>query len=312
VGRPIDTIIQGDALNVLKTLDADSIDCCVTSPPYWALRDYKTEGQLGLEPMFNEYLDHLIEIFAEVKRVIKPTGAIWVNIGDTYGRGDGTTNKKQTIETNNDRHLSINPKTGYSKSLIGIPERFAIRMTDELGLIRRNSIIWFKGNAMPSSAKDRFTVDFEYLYFFTKSPRYYFETQYEPALNPEDDVRRALKTREYNKKASYFGGSYHNNKQTEEEIRRQVALGRIKRCVWRISTKPFSGAHFAVFPPGLIETPIKATCPVGGTVLDPFAGAGTTAITARALNRHFIGIELNPDYVQMANARLGVPITTWV
>ena len=142
---------------VLKTLDANSVDMCVTSPPYWGLRDYKTDGQLGLEPTFHQYLEHLIEIFAEVKRVIKKTGSIWVNIGDSY----------------ND-----------NKSLSGIPERFAIRMTDELGLIRRNTIIWHKPNCMPSSARDRFTVDFEYIYFFSKSPRYHFETQYEPLIEP--------------------------------------------------------------------------------------------------------------------------------
>ena len=221
MGAPIDTIIQGDALTVLKTLDANSVDICVTSPPYWGLRDYKTDGQLGLEPTFNEYLDHLIQIFTEVKRVTK--GTIWINIGDTYNG---------------------------KKSLCGIPERFAILMTDKLGLIRRNTIIWHKPNCMPSSVRDRFTVDFEYVYFFTKSQRYYFETQYEPYLEASTRWGGPIRKRPDNPKY-----------ETRERPDRANPLGRIKRSVWRIPTKPFSGAHFAVFPPTLIEPMIKSGCP---------------------------------------------------
>ena len=176
-------------------------------------------------------------------------------------------------------------------------------MVDQ-GWILRNKIIWYKPNCMPSSAKDRFTVDWEYLFFFTKSQRYYFETQYEPSLDPQDDIRRALKTSEYNRKKSYFDEHYHNNKQTEEQVRAQVALGRIKRCVWKIATQPFAEAHFATFPPALVKTPLLATCPVDGLVLDCFMGAGTVALVAMQNARNFVGIELNQSYIDMALKRL--------
>jgi DNA modification methylase len=329
-------------------------------------------------------LDRLIEIFVEVKRVTK--GAIWVNIGDTYAGGGGGTRNENRINKN--RAQDIPPRGGsdiLEKSLCGIPERFAIRMTDDLGLIRRNTIIWHKPNCMPSSARDRFTVDFEYVYFFTKSPRYYFETQYEPyngkdikdygVQNPSDVKRRIL-----------FGGNKHAGygpKTYSGKIWNPSTMGRIKRAVWHISTKPFAGAHFAVFPQQLITPMILSGCPkqicnkcgfiskrnydesriatrpgltirddvksridndpnadfhksdwskyrfrpmriptdltscgcnvgfTSGIVLDPFSGAGTTALTARSLNRHFLGIELNADYVNMSNARLGTPITSY-
>lgn len=296
-------IHQGDALEVLKTFEPESIDCCITSPPYWALRDYKVEGQLGLEPTFSEYVDKLVAIFDQVKRVLKRSGACWVVLGDTYGRGDRTTNCKQTVERNENRHLAVNNKTGYSKSLCMIPERFALKMIDH-GWILRNKIIWYKPNCMPSSAKDRFTVDFENVFFFTKSQRYYFETQYEPALDPEDDVRRFGKAKIYNKKPRYFGEHQYHNKKTDEEIRQQAMLGRIKRTVWTINTRPFKGSHFAVFPEELVETPLRATCPVDGTVLDPFMGSGTTGLVALKLARRFVGIELNKDYIKLAEERL--------
>jgi DNA modification methylase len=366
---------------------------------------------LGLEPTFHEYIDKLTAIFDEVKRVLKKTGSCWVVLGDTYGThsgGWGDIHKKYKS-----KELDKLP-TGLEKSLLCIPERFAIEMISR-GWILRNKIVWHKPNCMPSSAKDRFTVDYENVFFFTKSSRYYFETQYEQNIkDPEDIVRRALKTSDYNRKKSYFGGHYHNNKQTEEQVRAQVALGRIKRCVWKISTRPYSGAHFAVFPPELIETPIKATCPeyvcrkcgfmrqlvyeetrintrpgndvlnaksghsedpnqslhvsdlskyrqqivrtpkldsrhlradgsyykIGGNkyteaamqsgnpnipmtkgeaimtdcgcgapfesgiVLDPFMGAGTTALVALKNARNFVGIELNPKYIKLANDRI--------
>jgi DNA modification methylase len=301
-------LLEGNALTRLHELDDESIDCCVTSPPYWALRDYKVAGQLGVEHTIDEYIRKLVEIFDQVKRVLKKTGSCWVVIGDTYagtGHKAGADQDPKRNEPRQGQLIALNNKVvGIpEKSLCMIPERFAIAMIDH-GLILRNKIIWYKPNCMPSSAKDRFTVDWEYVYFFTKSQRYYFETQYESALNPEDDVRRAIKTSQYNRKQSYFGGHYHNNKQTEEQVRAQMSLGRIKRCVWKISTKPFSGAHFAVFPPDLVEPMIKAGCHVEGIVLDPFMGAGTTGLVALQNARNFIGIELNPQYIEMAKKRL--------
>ena len=179
-------ILHGPALEQLKTLESDSVDCCVTSPPYWALRDYKILGQLGLEPTFQEYITKLIEIFNQVKRVLKKEGSCWVNMGDTYSQGDTISNRYGLSGSTLDAPIKhkadhFSRKVVQSipqKSLCLIPERFAIAMVDE-GWILRNKIIWYKPNCMPSSAKDRFTVDWEYLFFFTKSQRYYFETQYE-------------------------------------------------------------------------------------------------------------------------------------
>lgn len=366
-------ILCGDALTQLQTLEPESVDCCISSPPYWALRDYKCDGQLGLEPTFVEYINKLVTIFDEVKRVLKKTGSCWVVIGDTYNASKaGNTNVR--CKANSQEFNKLETSELPTKSLCLIPERFAISMVDH-GWILRNKIVWFKPNCMPSSAKDRFTVDWECVFFFVKQQKYFFETQYEPALNPEDDVRRAIKTSKYNIKNSYFGKHYHNNKQTEQQIRAQMALGRIKRCVWKISTKPFSGAHFAVFPPQLVEPMIRAGSPeyicnkcqeprklqyeetriatrpgfdVGNgksghtddpngalhrsdlskyrqqiirnnqmlsdcgcnagfhssVVLDPFMGSGTVGLVALQNARNFIGIELNPDYIQLARKRL--------
>lgn len=354
--------LQGNCLDLLKPLNNEIVDCVITSPPYWALRDYGSEpqiwdgkpdcehawiqqitqhtgnrnslgssviakvkegindtglhksafcglcnawrGELGLEPTFNLYIDHLIQIFREIKRVLKPGGTIWVNLGDTYASNGGTEKTHKGLGFR-ESGLNRQPKktTVPEKSLCGIPERFALRMTDELGLIRRNTIIWYKRSCMPSSAKDRFTVDFEYVYFFTKSPKYYFETQYEPMKGKlEDQVRR-----HHNKvenRARYFGDNQMHNKQTREEIIAQAELGRMKRCVWDINTTPFKEAHFATFPPKLIEPMIRAGCPPNGLVLDPFSGAGTTALVAKQLGRNYLGLEINPKYIEIARQRL--------
>jgi DNA modification methylase len=249
----LNNIIQGPALEKLKELDSESVDCCITSPPYWALRDYKTEGQLGLEPTFQEYITKLIEIFNQVKRVLKKTGSCWVNIGDTYS-GSGTRGG-QGYEDSKDiteRRYYKAPKEIPEKSLCLIPQRFAIAMVDA-GWICRNTIIWYKPNCMPSSAKDRFTVDFEYLFFFTRSQKYYFDTQYEGLT----ELTKDRMTRQYSQVKKYHVGL---DKRTDwpESMK---TLGRLKRCVWKIPTQPFSEAHFAVFPPQLVETPLKACCP---------------------------------------------------
>jgi len=324
-------VLIGNCAEVLKTLPSESVDCVVTSPPYWGLRDYKTEpivwdavegcehdweevvgksqapisestnlvgghfqgnkdisftavtsfcskcgawrGQLGLEPTPQLYIQHLVGIFDEVKRVLKKTGTCWVNLGDTYG---GTT------------------KT--AKSLAQIPSRFAIAMTDS-GWILRNEIIWWKRNCMPSSAKDRFTVDFEKLFFFTKSKRYYFEQQLEVATEP---IGRAVKLG-----AKTLGGDAVIGSPANRPDRKPFINNgrRNKRTVWDITTRPYKGAHFAVFPPELVETPIKAGCPPGGVVLDPFGGTGTTSEVARRLGRASIIIELNPDYLELVKER---------
>ena len=289
-------IFNGDCLDVLKGMDSESVDMCMTSPPYWGLRDYGEDGQLGLEPTYQEYIDKLAAIFDEVKRVLKDSGTCWVNLGDTYGGAAGGY-YPHPAELGANKHQLKRKSIGLDKSLIGIPERFAIAMTDA-GWIRRNTVIWHKPNCMPSSVTDRFTVDFEYLYFFTKKSKYRFEQQFEE-LAPCTDVVYRQKIRagkQYNSKAPYI-----KNFPTTTNME-----NRNKRCVWEISTQPYTGAHFATYPEELCYVPIKAGCPKGGTVLDIFMGSGTTLKVARKLGRTGIGIELNPSSIELALNRIDV------
>jgi len=306
------TVHHGDCLTVLKTFPDEFIDCCVTSPPYWGLRDYGIEGQLGLEPTFHEYLDRLIAIFDEVKRVLRKDGTCWVVLGDTYsGSGCGTndyrTEKSKSIQgKGKNRNLY---KTGgiaqkitnvvQAKSLLQIPSRFAIMMTDH-GWILRNEIIWYKPNAMPSSVKDRFTVDFEKVFFFVKNKKYWFEQQLEKSIWFEKDKRAITGgITKSGKSITSEGNQYQINK--SGSFRKDG--NRNKRCVWQIPTKPFKEAHFAVFPPTLVEPMIQAGCPENGIVLDPFIGSGTVAQVATLHRRNWIGIELNPEYIKLADKR---------
>ena len=318
-----DNIIQGDALNVLKTIPDESIDMVMTSPPYWALRDYGVEGQLGLEPTFQEYINKLCDIFDEVKRVLKKEGTCWVNLGDTYSsqssysekgrqgyeeknanmsqlmkkRFDEKKSGKQSTRSGRGRNASV-----PEKSLCQIPSRFAIEMTNR-GWILRNELIWHKPNCMPSSAKDRFTVDFEKIFFFSKNKKYWFEQQ----LEPHKEVSIKARNSRLNQTTNIGANKSAVNVQLGDEKRGNRFIpegGRNKRCVWKITTKPFKEAHFAVYPPELCETPIKAGCPQGGIVLDPFFGAGTTGVVAKKLGRDYIGIELNPEYIKIAEKRL--------
>lgn len=283
----------------MSEIPNESINCLVTSPPYWALRDYEIEQQLGLESNFTEYINKLCNIFNEVKRVLRKDGTCWVNLGDTYyggGHNRGSTADKLSKMQYSNRGARGQVQMAWTmkyqrKSLCMIPQRFAIEMIKRKWILR-NTIIWHKPNAMPSSVRDRFTVDFEYLYLFVKHRKYYFEQQKEEAYATPRS-RRSLK-----------GGTQSINNPRQNYKEGQELLGRNKRCIWSILTKPFPEAHFAVYPPELIETPIKAGCPEGGIVLDPFMGSGTTALVAKQLNRNFIGYELNPDYVDMIKKRL--------
>ena len=291
-------IYQGDCLEVLKTLPSQSINMCMTSPPYWALRDYGVDGQLGLESTFDKYISKLCDIFDEVKRVLRDDGTCWVNLGDTYSRGtrkkDGT---NQSLRNNKEVHVEPNmiPDYGISdKCLLQIPSRFAIEMVNR-GWILRNTIIWHKRNCMPSSVSDRFTVDFEYIFFFSKKKKYYFKQQREPHKQISIE-RTKFKWNGHREKMSSWEGM-HIKKMCHPE-------GRNKRTVWTINPKPFKEAHFAVYPEELCETPIKAGCPVGGIVLDPFFGAGTTGVVAKKQGKNYIGIELNPEYINIAKKRL--------
>jgi DNA modification methylase len=289
----LNKIYNGNALDVLKTFPNECVDMVITSPPYWALRDYGAEGQLGLESTFQEYINKLCDIFDEVKRVLKKSGSCWVTLGDAYsGSGKGVGGIKE--------------RTLPSKSLLQIPSRFAIEMCNR-GWILRNEIIWHKPNAMPSSVNDRFTVDYEKLFFFVKSKKYYFEQQKEPMITTDTNPPRGSKG---------VLGQENSGLRKQDQIGRADYTGfnkrylppkdlmRNKRSVWSINTKPFKEAHFATYPEELIITPIKACCPENGIVLDPFMGSGTTAVVARGLGLKYVGIELNPDYIKIADKRL--------
>ena len=254
-------------------------------------------GSLGLEPTFQLYIQHLMRIMAECKRVLKKTGCCFVNMGDSYGGWQGKhhswNDNKQTVE---ERGVAQHSKSHMpAKSLCQIPSRFSIAMTDA-GWILRNEIIWYKRNCMPSSAKDRFTVNFEKVFFFVKNKKYWFKQQRE-GNNHYKTIAKVGQKR--------FGGNTAPGSATIRADRVIETVGRNKRCVWDVTTKPFKEAHFAVFPPELIEPMLSAGCPIDGWVLDPFAGAGTVGVVAKAQDKNFIGVELNPDYCEMADKRIG-------
>lgn len=309
ITKHLNRIICGDSLKTLKNLPDESVDCVVTSPPYWRLRDYEIKGQIGQESGIENYLKKLMNVFNEVRRVLKPTGTAWIVLNDTYAnknKGRGQSRSKDFPSNRRSQKVNVSKaKTSLSvpaKSLCLIPERFAALMV-EAGWILRNQIIWHKPNQMPQSIKDRFTVDYEKLFFFTKNSRYYFKQQFEPLRDSKRMQRRFLNPDNIHKlHESYW--TTHDLKAAEIRRKRILEKGRNKRCVWTIGTAKFSGEHFATYPEKLIETPILAGCPKGGIVLDPFIGSGTTAVVARKLGRKFIGIELNPAYVILTKKRL--------
>ncbi len=295
----------------MKTIPDNSIDCCITSPPYWGLRDYGHEEQLGSEKHFKDFVINLSNVFDEVQRVLKPTGTCFINLGDTYGgSGSGTTKNADTSKyVENSKQVYVLPNgtskasqfrgTAMNKSLCMIPERFAIEMIDR-GWCLRNQIIWHKPNQMPSSAKDRFTVDFEKVFFFVKQPTdYYFEQQLEPYTEPLDRWAGQMVRGNYKTKTEQFAVQERNGRDM-----RPNPEGKNMRTVWSINTEPSTEAHFATYPQRLVERMLKAGCPENGIVLDPFFGSGTTGVYARKVNRNFVGIELNPEYVKIAENRL--------
>ncbi len=318
--RFVNTILNGDSLNMLKKLPDGCVDMTMTSPPYWALRDYGVTGQIGLENTFDNYIHRLCDVFDEVWRVTKQSGTCWVNLGDTY-RNPNTHTKENTSPPR--ESLSV-----PNKCLVMIPFRFTLEMVNR-GWILRNTIIWHKPNAMPSSAKDRFTVDFEYLFFFSKSKTYFFNQDAVRVPHGKDQrlagIRRAREYG-YDGKGSYQdwyfnkreGNDWVNKKETKDTLTFGQAKcqskttppnlihprGRNRRCVWDLPTRPYQGAHFAVYPETLCHVPIQAGCPQDGVVLDPFAGSGTTLKVAQELGRSYIGIELNPNYIELAKQRL--------
>lgn len=359
-------IYNGNSLEVLKTFPDESINCCITSPPYYGLRDYGTgkwiggdpncphrrmskyspntitghaqselrgnvgdaiyksvcplcgaireDEQIGLEETPKEYIDRLVNVFHEVKRVLKDDGTLWVNIGDTYAAQRGGTH--QPAETlaggkhgftddgdtvNRGRERGYNPTRNASaiglkhKDMIGIPWMLAFALRED-GWYLRQDIIWHKTNPMPESVKDRCTKSHEYIFLLSKSPKYYFDNESikEPAKTFDSNIRDRDKSKLNNTPGRTKMGGLKTNNYTK----------RNKRDVWTVSTKPFKGAHFAVFPEELIVPCILAGCPEGGVVLDPFFGSGTTGCVANKYNRNYVGIELNSKYIDIAEQRL--------
>ena len=301
------TIINGNALEVLKSLPDNSIDCCVTSPPYYALRDYGCDGQIGLEETPEKYIERLCDVFYEVRRVLTPKGTLWLNIGDSYnGNKVGNTEivKNKKVSESNDFHKKL-WSGAKPKDLIGIPFMLAFALRSQ-GWYLRQDIIWCKPNPMPESVTDRCTKSHEYIFLLSKSQKYYFD--YEAIMEPCADQER-------NNFQSGSRANGINKDRNDNDLGKRSKIwepkvigdqkARNKRDVWTVNNKPCKEAHFATYPFELIKPCILAGCPENGIVLDPFMGSGTTAIVARSLNRNYLGVELNPEYIKIAHKRLG-------
>ncbi len=328
-------IIQHNVLNTPWPLEDNSIDCCVTSPPYWGLRDYNNRDQIGLEKTPEEFVKKMVAVFTEVHRVLKPAGTLWLNLGDSYAHnGAAYHSHKSTLigrrqgEEMGQAKRFIKQGAGLKrKDLLGIPwmVAFALRAA---GWYLRQDIIWAKPNPMPESVKDRCTKAHEYIFMLTKSPDYYYDAAAIREAAAPSSITRWNQDIEQQKGSDRIPGKTNGamkavggpkkDKQGGHSRRHdgfndcwdnlskveQQALGANKRSVWTVSTKPFAGAHFATFPEDLITPCILAGCPKDGIVLDPFMGAGTTALVSLSHGRKFIGLELNPEYISIANKRL--------
>lgn len=325
-------IICGDAHEVLKTLESESVDCVITSPPYFGLRDYGMDAQIGLEDTPEAFTEALVAVFREARRVLKKEGTLWVNLGDSYNSGDsggrGATSalngrKVQAAQDNLNRSKDRSTKRwggGQNKvrglkpkDLIGIPWRVAFALQAD-GWYLRSDIIWAKKNCMPESVTDRPTRSHEYIFLLSRSPKYYYDADAikEPVEYFDKRVIDGFVPKSDNGK--HRGDVQAASKRKQDNVGNQTYTGfndrytpqthRNKRDVWHIATTPYTEAHFATFPEKLVEPMIMAGCPEGGTVLDPFSGAATTGLVAKKLGRNYIGIELNPEYVEISERRL--------
>jgi site-specific DNA-methyltransferase (adenine-specific) len=303
-------VFVGDALAVLRTLPDQHVHCCITSPPYYGLRDYGMAEQIGLEHHPSDYIRRLVDVFREVRRVLRDDGTLWVNMGDSYAAQRGGTH--QSAETlaggiggrtpdgsrvNCGRYDGYNPSRNARaiglkhKDLMGIPWRLAFALQDD-GWYLRQDIIWAKPNPKPESVEDRCTKAHEYLFLLSKSERYHFDHKaiMEPATGTHPGNRN-------------HGDATVAHAQMQQESLWPAPM-RNRRSVWFVACRPFRGAHFATFPVELVVPPILAGCPAGGTVLDPFAGSGTVGVAAKALGRSAVLVELNPEYAAMARSRI--------
>ncbi len=290
------TIIHGDALSVLKSMPDDIVDCVVTSPPYWGLRNYGVVSQIGHEKTPEEYIEKMTYIFKEIKRILKSTGTIWINIGDSYYNNFGGGSKtcgvgnikalRERGRANKQKHPLIK-----FKDIVGIPWMLAFALRND-GWYLRQDIIWHKSNAMPESVHDRCTKSHEYIFLMTKNPKYYFD---------QDSIREPLNL------SSFVEGRAVNTNGPTDMKRFCHPKGRNKRSVWTVPTASVYGQeHPATYPEKLILPCILAGCPRGGVVLDPFFGSGTTGFVASNNGRDYIGIEINEKYIEIAKERLGL------
>jgi DNA modification methylase len=324
-------IIEGDCRDVLRTMPENSVHCVVTSPPYWGLRDYGVDGQLGLEATYQEHVVVMADIFDEVRRVLRDDGTLWLNYGDSYATSPNGRSAADTKATGkDDRTFRDKPFSTIQgvlkpKDLCGIPWRVAFAL-QERGWYLRQDIIWSKPNPMPESVQDRCTKAHEYIFMLSKSARYYYDIEAIKEPMSLSSVDRLSQDVEAQTGSNRVPGKTNGTMKAVGKVDKQRGHGRRhagfndrwdameraeqctgmrnKRSVWEVATQPFSEAHFATFPPSLIEPCIKAGCPSGGIVLDPFGGAGTTGLVADRLQRNAILIELNPAYAEIARKRL--------
>jgi DNA modification methylase len=327
----LNQILCCDVLDGLRQIPAEYVNCVVTSPPYFGLRDYGVDGQIGLEDTPEQYISRLVDVFREVRRVLRDDGTLWLNIGDSYagsGKGGRDTENALKYKQGTNRGAGTGKPLGRfegikPKDLIGIPWRVAFALQAD-GWWLRQDIIWAKPNPMPESVTDRCTKAHEYIFLLTKNAKYYYDAEAiaEPVakstilrLSQDIESQRGSdrvpgKTNGTMKAAAprYGGNKYTADPtvfyRTKSGNAYDLRYNRNKRSVWTVATQPYSEAHFATFPEKLIEPCILAGCPKGGIVLDPFFGSGTTGKVAIKYGRHFIGIELNPQYVRIAEKRL--------
>ena len=306
----INKIICGDALEVLQKMPSEIIDCVITSPPYWGLRDYGNDNQIGLEKTPEKYVAKIVSVFREVKRVLKKEGTVWLNLGDSYasrGKEGGDIDKDNGMDIERGRGRLNKHKVIKPKDIVGIPWRVAFALQAD-GWYLRQDIIWAKPNPMPESVTDRCTKSHEYIFLLSKNPKYYFDNEaIKEAANYDGRKDTIMKgSKKYkdhimpngNPQTIASGGHERWNKNEEGNYVRN------RRSVWTINTKPFKDAHFATFPEDLIVPMVKAGSPERGLILDPFMGSGTTALVAKQLSRNYVGIELSSAYCKMAEDRL--------
>ena len=291
-------ILNANALNI--PLADGTVQTCVTSPPYYGLRDYGTPGQLGLEQTPAEYVANMVDVFREVWRVLKDDGTCWLNLGDSYAANNSGNNGYDDGRTNRDKRTAAGVPFGAKpKDLLGIPWRVAFALQDD-GWYLRSDIIWHKPNPMPESVTDRPTKSHEYIFLLTKSARYYYD---------QEAVREPHSREWWKETVNTTGGECPDRNDGGNRQGDGTPAGRNRRTVWTVATQPYPGAHFATFPPKLIEPCILAGSRKGDIVLDPFSGSGTTGRVAVQHGRQYVGLELNPEYIKLAPERMTVQVS---